>query len=246
MLITDPTAAGLLRAILHEPDSDELRLVYADWLEEHGPPARAEFIRCQIELARQGHIHSHEQVEHEKALRRRERALLEAWSKDAEGEPMHYGDRMHEWFGDAIRRVGRSNIIVHRGFVEVIACDLATLFGGLCGRCEGRGYYYPMNPIQQRGCPVCHGTGRTEGVAAAVFGQHPIVEVRVLNCNRCGGSKRITVTDEEELRRWNDAGILAMFPPRKSIVCPVCDSDTLVNLGRARAGLPPLPGRDAP
>lgn len=46
-MIHDP---GLLRAILHDPYNDALRLVYADWLDEHGDPDRAEFIRLQIEL----------------------------------------------------------------------------------------------------------------------------------------------------------------------------------------------------
>ena len=39
----------LLQAIIEQPDDDQLRLVYADWLEEHGDAARAEFIRVQIE-----------------------------------------------------------------------------------------------------------------------------------------------------------------------------------------------------
>lgn len=42
---------GLLQAILEEPDSDDLRLIYADWLDEHGQEGRAEFIRVQVELA---------------------------------------------------------------------------------------------------------------------------------------------------------------------------------------------------
>jgi uncharacterized protein (TIGR02996 family) len=41
----------LFRAILADPDDDELRLVYADWLEDHGDTARAEFIRGQLALA---------------------------------------------------------------------------------------------------------------------------------------------------------------------------------------------------
>jgi uncharacterized protein (TIGR02996 family) len=45
-------ADALLRAVLTAPDDDAPRLVYADWLEEHGDPARAEFIRAQVELAR--------------------------------------------------------------------------------------------------------------------------------------------------------------------------------------------------
>jgi uncharacterized protein (TIGR02996 family) len=42
---------AFLESILENPDDDGLRLIYADWLEEHGNP-RAEFIRVQIELAR--------------------------------------------------------------------------------------------------------------------------------------------------------------------------------------------------
>src|SRR5262249_10339211 len=40
----------LLAAIRANPDDDAVRLVYADWLEEHGDPDRAEFIRVQITL----------------------------------------------------------------------------------------------------------------------------------------------------------------------------------------------------
>jgi uncharacterized protein (TIGR02996 family) len=50
-----PTALdGLLAAVRAEPDDDTARLVLADWLEEHGDSARAEFIRVQCELARRG------------------------------------------------------------------------------------------------------------------------------------------------------------------------------------------------
>src|SRR5690242_16278731 len=44
--------AAFLRAIAANPDDDLPRLVYADWLDEHGEPERAEFIRVQCELAR--------------------------------------------------------------------------------------------------------------------------------------------------------------------------------------------------
>jgi uncharacterized protein (TIGR02996 family) len=46
-----PQHDDFLRAILAEPDEDAPRLVYADWLDEHGDP-RGEFIRVQIESAR--------------------------------------------------------------------------------------------------------------------------------------------------------------------------------------------------
>lgn len=41
---------AFLRAILKDPDDDTSRLIYADWLEEHGDP-RGEFIRIQCALA---------------------------------------------------------------------------------------------------------------------------------------------------------------------------------------------------
>jgi uncharacterized protein (TIGR02996 family) len=41
--------AALLAAILAHPDEDTPRLMYADWLDEHGQPERAEFIRIQCD-----------------------------------------------------------------------------------------------------------------------------------------------------------------------------------------------------
>jgi len=46
------TSEAFLRPIIESPEDDALRLVYADWLEEHGDAARAEFIRAQCALAR--------------------------------------------------------------------------------------------------------------------------------------------------------------------------------------------------
>jgi len=39
---------ALLRTILEHPDDDTARLVYADWLEEHGQAERAGFMRAQV------------------------------------------------------------------------------------------------------------------------------------------------------------------------------------------------------
>jgi uncharacterized protein (TIGR02996 family) len=43
---------ALLAAITAHPDDDTPRLVYADWLQEHGHPERAEFIRAQCRYFR--------------------------------------------------------------------------------------------------------------------------------------------------------------------------------------------------
>ncbi len=44
--------AAFVRAIADDPDDDLPRLVFADWLDEHGEPERAEFVRVQCALAR--------------------------------------------------------------------------------------------------------------------------------------------------------------------------------------------------
>ena len=47
MLKLSPDEAALLKAVCADRDNDLPRLVYADWLDEHGRPERAEFIRLQ-------------------------------------------------------------------------------------------------------------------------------------------------------------------------------------------------------
>ena len=42
---------SFLGAIRAQPEDDTVRLIFADWLEEHGQQARAEFIRLQCRLA---------------------------------------------------------------------------------------------------------------------------------------------------------------------------------------------------
>jgi uncharacterized protein (TIGR02996 family) len=46
-----PSVEGFLRAIAEEPWDDVHRLIFADWLDEHGATERAEFIRLQCQLA---------------------------------------------------------------------------------------------------------------------------------------------------------------------------------------------------
>lgn len=51
MTANDQTDA-FLRAIIANPDDDAPRLIFADWLEEHGEGERSEFIRVQCEIAK--------------------------------------------------------------------------------------------------------------------------------------------------------------------------------------------------
>src|SRR5258707_10706455 len=67
---------ALRSAIIADPDDDSLRLVYADWLEEHGQPDRSRLIRLQIEMARLP-----DNTEPPTALEVEEEQLLEACEK---------------------------------------------------------------------------------------------------------------------------------------------------------------------
>lgn len=125
------TEDALLAAVLANPDDDLPRLVYADWLEEHGEPERAEFIRVQVELARRSGevcVACDDGAECEcdiRQLRRRERELIDAHGFD--------------WFQTTIPGIdlipclnptmqpggGMIPATIRRGFVDEIRCTLA-------------------------------------------------------------------------------------------------------------------------
>jgi uncharacterized protein (TIGR02996 family) len=69
----DANEAAFLRSIAEAGDDNAVRLVFADWLDDHGDTPRAEFIRVQCELAS-----AKLAEERRQSLRRRERALLNA------------------------------------------------------------------------------------------------------------------------------------------------------------------------
>lgn len=131
-----PTEAGLLAAVLENPADDGVRLVYADWLDEHGgQPERAEFIRVQCRLAVLDHeLMSNEDCEHSdcpgcaerRHLLGREQAILFATS--AQRHPT-LGERhnLFFWAIDLIEAVPQGatytdHLRFRRGFVEGIAC----------------------------------------------------------------------------------------------------------------------------
>jgi uncharacterized protein (TIGR02996 family) len=76
------TRAAFLADIRAAPDDDAPRLIYADWLQDHGDPDRAEFIRVQCELARLD-----TSAKRRTTLARREKKLLTAnqtrWTEGA-------------------------------------------------------------------------------------------------------------------------------------------------------------------
>jgi uncharacterized protein (TIGR02996 family) len=77
---------ALLHAVCANPDDDAPRLVYADWLEEHGRQERAELIRVQIDLSRS------QPGEDTTGQRRRESALLREFGATWTAELPQLGD----------------------------------------------------------------------------------------------------------------------------------------------------------
>jgi uncharacterized protein (TIGR02996 family) len=96
---------AFLQAIGESPDDDTPRVIYADWLDDHGHYERAEFIRVQCQLARMpagdGQRHPLEELE---------RRLLER----------HQG----EWLGSL--RPSLSAWRFRRGFLDAVTVPAAT------------------------------------------------------------------------------------------------------------------------
>jgi uncharacterized protein (TIGR02996 family) len=95
---------GFLRTILDAPEEDAPRLVYADWLEEHGQPERAEFIRIECEQAA---IHD------EPGLAPNRWDSPRYWELEARREEL-YDRHAAEWFAPLFR-VWRGEMLTRRG-----------------------------------------------------------------------------------------------------------------------------------
>jgi uncharacterized protein (TIGR02996 family) len=187
--------AALLASVLAAPEDDGVRLIYADWLDENGEAERAEFIRVQCRLdALAYELMSDEDcgdpncpgcVEG-RALRKRERALIRVhvqdwippinglaiWTHFARGHEPKYG-----WLRKEAGRGAEEVLAVfRRGFVAHVELTTAAFLGGPC--C-GYGFPPDVTGIAHKGCIYCDGTGRTPGIAAALFSAQPVTEVRL-------------------------------------------------------------------
>jgi uncharacterized protein (TIGR02996 family) len=96
----------LLQPIFDYPEDDDLRLVCADWLEDHGEFDRAEFIRVQITLAQLP-----PEDPRRAALEEREQQLLK--------------EHRQEWIPQPVGEVSY-DCTFRRGFVEHIGIDART------------------------------------------------------------------------------------------------------------------------
>jgi uncharacterized protein (TIGR02996 family) len=168
-----PLPAYILAPILAEPTVDAHRLLAADWWEENGEEARAEFIRTQV------------QVSHYGLVRQKHRSkvpgLAQRFSQWWDTERTLLGRHAHTWLPEACRNWGWSVGVVvgasvrltpfsgqhesgwltfRRGFVAQVACParlwlVAQTAAVLCATC-------PVEAVRFEG-----GAGLERGAAPA-------------------------------------------------------------------------------
>ncbi len=99
--MTSSMAEAFLQAIRERPEDDTSRLIYADWLDDNGDPARAELIRVQCEKAHLPRWHPRRDL-----LAWRERVLL--------------AKHEHAWRAELPKIEGVERGAFERGFVHEV------------------------------------------------------------------------------------------------------------------------------
>lgn len=112
---------AFIQSIREDPDDDAPRLIFADWLEEHGQADRAEFIRVQCRLARASEAESEQSV-----LLARAKDLLrthwDEWVGLLRAIVGPWRDRYEEeWMGEEYHPDGLRHF--QRGFVDSLSLD---------------------------------------------------------------------------------------------------------------------------
>jgi uncharacterized protein (TIGR02996 family) len=82
--VPGPEEEGLLRAIAQKPADNAIRLVYADWLEDHGDP-RAEYVRILCRWIEAPSTEDEGLIARERELRK---GLGRGWLAQARGMPL--------------------------------------------------------------------------------------------------------------------------------------------------------------
>jgi len=230
---------------VHATPADDLpRLVLADWLEEHGEPERAEFIRVQCELERHPHADRlrddtftddegvRPEFERGVALLRREREL---WGRLTVGNELV--ENSVRWL-DRQRRcviapttIGRSLLTSHprfefrRGFLFAVNCPLDDWFGRPCADCygTGRGERQPFSGYDD--CDTCDGRGRLPGLGPRLVKEHSIERVTLTDRVAVGPDhawradqwRETAAEDEPALLPWSVAERLTGFVRKNAV-----------------------------
>src|SRR5688572_7884063 len=120
---------SFIRAVCEAPDDDLPRLAFADWLDENGDPARAEFIRSSIRLhhiATSGLERYWEDAEYRQLAERLDHLASENWLRWT--KPLFRIPRV-EWPGRVYAAGG-----YERGFVNHVVFPTARSFADHAAR----------------------------------------------------------------------------------------------------------------
>ncbi len=117
---------AFLEDIIAHPDDDAPRLVFSDWLEDHGDDARAEFIRLQCRLAR-----TPENDRDRPGMLRREGELL--------------GQHSRKWAESLLGCVDEWSF--RRGFIECIGVQIHS-YDGFCSRINDVFAAFPIRAVR--------------------------------------------------------------------------------------------------
>jgi uncharacterized protein (TIGR02996 family) len=151
---------AFLQAIIADPEDDTPRLIYADWLDEHGQPERAEFIRLQCQLARPD-----QDYPRRRALEKREDHLLE------------YHRRT--WLGELDEFCMPRSF--RRGFPEVVVLEHDTLTREFLARAPE---LFPLAPLVE--LELCYGIHPADPtVFRALAGVPQLSHFRTLRVTYC-------------------------------------------------------------
>jgi len=240
------TSTDLLSAVLADPFDDAPRLILADWLEENDDPERAEFIRDNIQQCDRCSPHLYDSgntygigyhPERDPASGRHEGGWTNCKSCNGGGS-----GGVRKRFTDHDNEILKKVVyIVRRGFPDEICCTMDQWVGGSCRLCEGDGEHPPRSFGYARvgNCNVCHGAGRTPGIAKQVCEAWPVARVvltdRMPTCSTSGGSRWRLDIGLAQL----DSGIF-IGPYRSKAEAERVVSHAAVNYGRRLAGLKPL------
>lgn len=192
--MNDPS---LLQTIRENPDQDAPRLIYADWLEEHGQQDRAEFIRVQIRLAKVNHMRECRApgammgppytslCGREKELR----ILSNSWARES---LPRIG---HEWMpartSENDSQLENPTFEYERGFISSIRVPGMGLWAGCwCRHCNGTGLHDPDKP-----CSWCayDFPGRSKGHGPEIIRCPEVVLERCVAVDRIAGGESLGI-----------------------------------------------------
>lgn len=144
--------AALVRAVCESPGDDTPRLVFADWLDDHGESDRAEFVRAQVELANET------RKTYRPKLERRIKNLLRGavtfrrypWVNEWLDGPPKCGITVSGWKYAVVPMEPR--VYFSRGFVSQVTCTADVWLRHADA--------IAWRPGWEMACPECNGNGQ--------------------------------------------------------------------------------------